>query len=283
MNPFHAGEIALQQRAGVRSMAERVGKSIGARFPPVARDFVASQRVAYFSIANNDGELWTHLLSGEAGFLRVEADETLHILAPSLPDAREGAAVGLLLLEAATRRRMRCNGVLERSEIGWSVRPTQVYSNCPKYIQARDIIGADGAKLPQTVGGTALNSEIRAWIEGADTFFIGTRHETGVDCSHRGGSPGFVRVQNEALVWPDYAGNAMFNTLGNLESDPSCGLLFVDFERGATLQLTGRAQVNWQGTEREVEFVPSAWRITQNATLWRFGAAAFLPFNPPLA
>ncbi len=86
----------------------------------------------------------------------------------------------------------------------------------------------------------------RAWIRRADTFFIATSHpEAGADASHRGGMPGFVRVEGDRLVWPDYAGNAMFNTLGNIALHPRAGLVFPDFEAGATLQLTGRAAVDW--------------------------------------
>ena len=82
---------------------------------------------------------------------------------------------------------------------------------------------------------------------GADTFFIasGYRDEGdsaafGMDASHRGGERGFVRVVDEGrLEFPDYAGNNHFNTIGNLVLDPRAGFLFVDFETGGLLQLTG--------------------------------------------
>jgi ferredoxin-NADP reductase len=67
-----------------------------------------------------------------------------------------------------------------------------------------------------------------------------------MDASHRGGEPGFVHVDGDArLVFPDYAGNNHFNTLGNLILDPRAGLLFVDFAAGSLLQLTGRARIDW--------------------------------------
>ena len=82
----------------------------------------------------------------------------------------------------------------------------------------------------------------------ADTFFVASYvdHEDGdraVDVSHRGGRPGFVRVEGNRLTIPDYAGNLHFNTLGNLISNPRAGLLFVDFEQGNVLQVQGRAEV----------------------------------------
>ena len=77
-------------------------------------------------------------------------------------------------------------------------------------------------------------------IEAADTFFLGTTHAiSGNDASHRGGPPGFVRVAPEHLWWPDYPGNNMFNSFGNLSADPTAALLFMDFRAGITLQLSG--------------------------------------------
>jgi len=91
-------------------------------------------------------------------------------------------------------------------------------------------------------------------IAGADTFFIASRSaqldqpdsSQGLDVSHRGGLPGFVRVvsQNE-ICFPDFSGNLLFNTLGNLEADARAGLLFIDFQSGAMLHIIGRARICW--------------------------------------
>jgi hypothetical protein len=94
----------------------------------------------------------------------------------------------------------------------------------------------------------------------SDTFFIagaapnaGSDVAHGVDISHRGGRPGFVRVERSAtctlLTVPDFRGNFYFNTLGNIAANPRAGLLFVDFESGDLLTLTGAAQVIWDGPE----------------------------------
>ena len=74
--------------------------------------------------------------------------------------------------------------------------------------------------------GETLRPEDVRLIENSDTFFLGTTHPTsGNDASHRGGPAGFVRVTPEHLWWPDYPGNNMFNSLGNLSVDPSAALL----------------------------------------------------------
>jgi hypothetical protein len=113
-------------------------------------------------------------------------------------------------------------------------------------------------------------------------FFIASaRPEGGADASHRGGNLGSVRFLGEnALEFPDYSGNTMFDTLGNIAVNLSVGLLFLDFEGGGTVQLTGEARIVWDAeraarfaeAERVVEFrvqeaveargvVPLRWRF----------------------
>jgi hypothetical protein len=92
-------------------------------------------------------------------------------------------------------------------------------------------------------------------IEAADTFFLGTAHPTrGADTSHKGGEPGFVRIDGGDVCWPDFPGNNMFNSLGNISVDPAAALLFIDFHSGRTLALSGRGALQWTDTERSVQF-----------------------------
>lgn len=290
MNPFHPGEIAVQDRAGVAQIAGRVGRSIGDTMPPIAREWLALQRLGAVVALAPDGQVWAQLLSGEPGFFCAPDERTLEARAALDPDdplqrALEGGAdVGAIVLEPATRRRMRFNG---RGTLGGQrlvIAARQVYSNCPKYIQARSVEAASPAPdaAPLVVAqGTGLGAGARAWISGADTFFIGSRcEEGGADCSHRGGNPGFVSVAQNTLSWPDYPGNAMFNTLGNLALDGRAGLVFPDWQSGAALQLAGEAQVIQDGDYRRVEFRVRAWRHVAGVLLapWRF--ASYSSFNP---
>ena len=111
---------------------------------------------------------------------------------------------------------------------------------------------------------TELAPEQVAQITAADTFVLGTRHpERGVDTSHRGGAPGFVRYADGALWWPDYPGNNLFTSIGNLLVDPATSLLFLDAARGTTVQLSGRSTVEWAAgadpddqTGRRIRFTP---------------------------
>jgi len=181
-----------------------------------------------------------------------------------------------------TRQRMRFNGRGMRTPEGIFLLVEQAYGNCPKYIQLRQ----EEADAPAAAGAprieASLDARQQAWIESADTFFIASAHpHAGADASHRGGRPGFVRVLGEnRLAFPDYPGNAMFNTLGNLQANPRAGLLFVDFETGDVLQLSGRAQV---GPDFEVVLDIDEVRATAQASPLRFRLVQYSPSNPPLA
>jgi len=271
MRPFHEGELEVQRRAGVAANAERVGRIIRPEIPEAARAFAAAQRFIVLGAADAGGRVWATVLQGEPGFLSVPAEDRLRIAARPRPgdplaDTLAGEAdVGLLVIHPATRRRMRVNGRARPHEPnGLEVVPREVYSNCQKYIRQREVKLADPMEPPVGVArGGALTPAQAAWLSATDTLFLASRHpEAGADVSHRGGPPGFVRVSSsDRVLIPDYAGNMMFNTLGNLAADARAGLLLVGFDGGGTLQLTGRAEVHWDhvalgdfpGAERLVE------------------------------
>jgi len=85
-----------------------------------------------------------------------------------------------------------------------------------------------------------------AWIESADMFFLATADEQGrPNCSYKGGDPGFVRVPDErTLAWPNYDGNGMYLSMGNLARNPHVGLLFIDFENPSRLRVNGEASIH---------------------------------------
>jgi len=269
MGPFHEGELEVQRRVGVALNAERIGRSIHATIPPLAQQFARERPFAVVGAADADGRVWASLLLGAPGFLTVPAEDRLHIAArldddDPLAEALAGETdVGLLLIDPATRRRMRLNGrARPDGAAGLEVTTREVYANCQKYIWPREV-ALPGVAARGVRRASSLDAGQMRRLADADTLFLASRHPAaGADVSHRGGPRGFANVTApDRLVMPDYSGNMMFNTLGNLAADPRAGLLLVDFERGGTLQLSGRAQIGWDPAAREG--LPGAERVVQ--------------------
>ncbi|MGV9426592.1 pyridoxamine 5'-phosphate oxidase family protein [Streptomyces sp. NPDC003656] len=288
---YHAGSRAVQDRAGERERADHVGRSLGQDIKPVAAAFLGLQPLLIVGAADpGTGRVWTSALSGEPGFVRATGPRQMSVT-PGLPPgdplaealATPGTAVGTLALDPRTRRRMRLNGRLRPTARGFAVTADQVFSNCPKYIQRRETyerVERREHEVPVRRG--QLDPEAVEFVTAADTFFLATVHPGGADASHRGGNPGFVRVDSPSeLSWRDYPGNAMFLTLGNLRADPRAGLLFLDWATGTTLQLTGEARTEF-GTdgERTVRFTVTEALTTPAAVPLRWSAPGYSPANP---
>lgn len=251
--PYHPGEIEVQRRAGVLREAERVGRIIGSTLTPTVARLMSTHRLVVAASLDGASRVWVSLLTGPRGFLRP-LDETLMLieshpgpLDPLGRNLESSGDLGLVAIDLETRQRMRFNGkALWDPDHGIFLKVEQVYGNCPKYIQARRI--DPGAELVPSQPGRSpvMNAGQQALVSAADTMFIGSFHpEGGADASHRGGAPGFVKLLDECtLAFADYPGNNMFNTLGNLAACPRAGLLFLDFESGTTLQVTGEARLD---------------------------------------
>jgi uncharacterized protein len=311
MMPFHAGEITVQTRAGVREEAAQLGRVISSTIQPAAVEFLRAQQIAITSSIAADGTIWASLLAGEPGFVRALDESTIQIDLLSQTISADGAIIsdslihslsknldsnsqiGLLSIDLSNRRRLRLNGhVTVQQPEKLQVQIQQSFFNCPKYIQTRylETSAIETIQPPEIQTRNALNEADRDWIVQADTFFIASFHpEYGADASHRGGYPGFVRaVNSNTLLFPDYAGNNMFQTLGNLAINPKAGLLFVDFDRGHTLQLTGTAVTLWDaeklatfaGAQRLIEFTFDRVIETRNATALRWKFGEYSPANP---
>ncbi|WP_219833921.1 pyridoxamine 5'-phosphate oxidase family protein [Paenibacillus sp. R14(2021)] len=295
---YHPGEIEVQERAGVRLIAER-NKGVYREMPDVAMDFLSSQPFLFLGAAEEDGTMWASAVFGVPGFVRASDPRT--VIVGSLPADGDpllrclfaGNPVATIAMDFATRRRMRTNGMI--SAVGpasFTLQTDQVYGNCPKYIQAREWTLREGIQAESsTAGFMTLTKEALSLISRADTFFIASHHpESGADVSHRGGMPGFVVAEdNETLAFPDYRGNAMFNTLGNLNEYPQAGLLFIDFDSGSLLQLTGTVEIEWDvegsphdllGTERIVRFHLERGRLMRNAMPLTWSPVQYSPANP---
>ncbi len=296
-SPFHEGELAVQERAGVSEQAQKVGRIIHAHLPDGAGGFLANLPILFRGGLDHDGDVWASALTGNPGFISAQDARTVTVDANPLPDdplavsSPAEAPAGFLAINLANRQRFRFNGRASRRDETLYIQIDQAYGNCPKYIQRREVVVHD--RFPDVAPAstdTALSNADIQLIRRADTFFIATHaKDRGVDVSHRGGVPGFVRVaRGGSLTFNDYPGNNMFQTLGNLATDPRAGLLFIDFDTGDTLQLTGRAETHWTSgstaefnqTGRSVTFAPQKIIRTPHAVPLRWVLKEYSPYNP---
>jgi len=254
-----------------------------------------------------EGQIWASILGGAPGFVRSPADNLLVIQAqpvpgdPLLNQLQLGAPLGVLGIQLETRRRVRANGrIAARDEAAFTVQVEQTFGNCNQYIQAREPtfepspVGGRGAPVLERA---RLSERACALLANTDTFFIATASANaasaadgeGVDVSHRGGRPGFVRVTHtqsrSTLTFPDFSGNFMFNTLGNLQSNPHAGIVCADFSTGSVLCITGTATTIWDspelsafaGAERLLEFKVEAGVFLDHALPLRFSGFSASP------
>jgi ferredoxin-NADP reductase/predicted pyridoxine 5'-phosphate oxidase superfamily flavin-nucleotide-binding protein len=272
-SPFHDGEQQVQSRLGVRDIEDWARKIVRPHLPEQHRAFHTALPFLVAGARDRRGRPWATLLVGPEGFVQSPDPKRLHIDArPVAGDALEGALapgadLGLLGIDLATRRRNRVNGRIAQVREALVFEVEQSFGNCPQYIHEREWQRVDEQTAPAPRLGKRLTTAQRGWIERADTFFLATGYRGagesrtyGMDASHRGGDPGFIEIEKDTrLSFPDYAGNNHFNTIGNLVLDPRIGVLFVDFPSGSMLQLTGRAEITWDGPE--LERFPGARRI----------------------
>ena len=114
---------------------------------------------------------------------------------------------------------------------------------------------------------TAFSKDDCAFIQESSMFFIATADAEGhPDCSYKGGLPGFVRVLNEnTLAIPDYDGNGMYRTWGNIIVNPNVGLLFLDFERSTRIRVNGVARIE-ENDPLSTEFPGAVFVVRVTAT-----------------
>lgn len=306
-SPYHRGERALHQRYGRLEEQTLIARRIHA--PNLdASQAAFLERLEYVVVASIDqgGRPWASMLFGPSGFAHAPDASTIEIETLPVEGDRlhgnmvAGSPMSIVAIELATRRRIRANVTFRgASQSGLRFSVDQAYGNCPKYIQTRTLNGGgadasgDGGVIERI---DRLSGRPAAIIRKADTFFVASynneddQHDVGgVDVNHRGGRPGFVGIDGDKLIIPDYSGNFAFNTLGNFLINPVAGLLFVDFVSGDLLQITGRAEILWEDDPKIRDF-PGAkrgWSVdVEEGSLLRNAIAAtwdFGDFSPSLA
>ncbi|KAL1966972.1 hypothetical protein VTN77DRAFT_3716 [Rasamsonia byssochlamydoides] len=184
---------------------------------------------------------------------------------------------------------------LGRGQVQLVVKIEESLGNCPKYMNKKHIVPAlpepklisDSPQLPQ------LAIDL---LDCADCFFLSSSHQdVDMDTNIRGGSPGFVRVLSNdpsgaVLVYPEYSGNRLYQTLGNLRTNPRAGYIFPDFQTGDALYLTGRTEI-LVGKDADailprsnlaVKVTVATARFVEKGLSFRGIPGGPSPYNPPV-
>ncbi|NZD59871.1 pyridoxamine 5'-phosphate oxidase family protein [Rhizobium sp. WYCCWR 11290] len=298
-SPWHAGELAMQRSVGVVERMDRPGRNfLRKAMPEQHRAFFPMLPFVVLGAVDAKGDVWATVRAGHPGFLASPEPEILEVHLPrdtaDPADAgmEDGGAIAMLGIQLETRRRNRLNGVIHRTEAGaFQVRVGQSFGNCPQYIQPRSSAFVRDPDVPTAMAllhSGQFDDRARRMIEGADTFFVASyvdreNGERQVDVSHRGGNAGFVRVGVDGvLTVPDFPGNRFFNTLGNFLVNPKAGLVFIDFETGDMLQMTGRVEVLLDSPEvASFQRAERLWRFTPEEIVLRPDALPLRWSLPP--
>lgn len=296
---YHAGELEVQARTGRFDEAVRVAAAIRPFVPPRLAQFLGTQPWIVLGAIDSAGRVRASVRTGPPGFLAAPDPSTVSISGSPPPGdplagLRAPAPLALLAIDPGRRFRARINGTLTddhdgAGHPGLTLTVAQAYPNCMKYIQRRLPLESVDVAAAAASAGEQLSDIDAETVASADTFFLASTAPDGADVSHRGGAPGCVEVIDAAtLRFPDYAGNSMFNTLGNIDLDPRIGLLIPRFDSGDLLHISGRATVDYAapdpgrhpGAERLVTVRIEDVLRRPGALPLRFGPPEFSRFLP---
>lgn len=273
-SPFHHCETAVQDRLGIsQQYRQKVSRFIRDEMPEQHQTFFANLPFVLIAALDEQGYPWLTPVFGKPGFIEVASASTFSIhSAPTLSSAVQlqlnpADKIGILGIELETRRRNRLNGTVSQNQNGiLDIQVDQSFGNCPKYIQKRSLRWEKTPSSPVISSHEGLPVEWHKFIQQTDSFYIASRvsaitdeRNSGLDASHRGGKPGFLKIDGNTLTFPDFSGNNFFNTIGNIQSDPRVGLFIPDFNNGDAYFLIGNASIDW--SEKKLEEYSGAQRF----------------------
>ncbi|MER2492721.1 pyridoxamine 5'-phosphate oxidase family protein [Catenovulum sediminis] len=292
---FHSGEQAFHQQLNIGEKMEAVANQFIRPFMPEQHQIFFSQLpFVWLGFIDQTNAPWASVVFNTQNKLidvhnqtqlSIQLDSTFNDSKLSKESIKD--TIGLLGIEPTSRRRNRLSAQITQwagNTIHLSVK--QSFGNCPKYIQARHF--GFTARTTQNhksrVQIKQLDESHRALIKQADSFYIASFYHNnanshvsnGADISHRGGLPGFVKVDGNTIRFPDFSGNQFFNTLGNIKQNGCAGLTFVDYQHGHLLQLTGFAKII--ENDPLLKYFKGALRFIDFEMTHGEWAAHFLPF-----
>ena len=305
--PFHKGEIDLQARAGASTeLAVMANRAITNFMPMQHQTFLMMQPMIFVGAEDQQQDIWASTLVGKPGFIQIHDKYKFTInsqfvdIDPLAGNLKAGDEMGLLGFQFEIRLRNRISAKLtDVTDSNMTLEVKQCYGNCPKYIQRRQGKMITPREAPKSIAFDCFDEEMSFFIDAVDSLFIASQHidgdenlNRGVDVSHRGGMPGFVRiVDNKTLLIPDYIGNNFFNTMGNISLNPKVGIQFLDYENGHRVMVTGTTEIIWaedeelpfDGVDRMIRFILKHGYHLKNIFPFEWEFKGYSPFSEAYA
>ncbi|KAF4464603.1 oxidoreductase FAD-binding [Fusarium albosuccineum] len=323
VSEFHQGERAMHQLLKVPRLENPTIPGL----PPRYGMRVMQSSLVALGTLDNQGRPWTTVWGGERGFARPVAegvlafnsavdtrhdpvfkalwdgvdDDGVQQGAINRPNHGEGKTMAGLSIDLETRDRVKLAGkmiagatVEEGKAVQMAMAVTESLGNCPKYLNKKDIVLSE--MKPELVSETLqLPQEALDLIASADMLFLSSTNGHTMDTNHRGGSPGFIRViKNEhdglELIYPEFSGNRLYQTLGNFKINPLVGIAIPDFNNANVVYLTGTASV-LLGEEASsilarsrlaVKISVTSAKFVKSGLPFRGSLGEYSPYNPPV-
>ena len=268
---YHAGQMEVQAEANTRPVADKLAHWVG----PIT-EFMEVADLIVLATPSSDGRLHFTALGGRAPLIEVVGGASV-ALPVALPVAMPGDSVpvGGLAIALAQRRRARLNGELTVGDDKTFLDAEEAFTNCRKYVAPSEAMDNAMQIGPAKREAIALGDAwVRDVLSRAETCFLASVSPAGMpDVSHRGGPAGFIALDaaNATLAWPEYVGDGMLKSAGNVRTNGQITLLVVDLPTGEALELTGRAvyetlmtrkQARTAGLERHNDPFPPQGRMT---------------------
>ncbi|KAL5349861.1 hypothetical protein ACLOAV_004895 [Pseudogymnoascus australis] len=318
--PFHEGETSLHRTLHIPERDNPTQPFLS----PFAASVLQRSPLIALGAVDDQGRPWTTLWGGEPAFARQVApsiiaiksnvarahDPVIDILlgAATPGEVVQGGENGTLMsglaIDLDSRLRVKLSGRMvagalqepekdsDAAEVQLVVKIETSLGNCPKYLNRKTIIPAIptpsllSTSLPLPPAAVDL-------IHAADLFFLSSSHPVSPSTNHRGGPPGFIRILTNTadavtLVYPEYSGNNLYQTLGNYRLSPLASLLIPDFTTGNAIYLTGRvdiligpaASAVLPHTSLAIKFTSTSHRFIGSSLPFRATPGELSPYNP---
>ncbi|KAF6842968.1 oxidoreductase FAD-binding domain-containing protein [Colletotrichum musicola] len=313
---WHEGELAVHELLKVPTHRNPTAPGLPASY---GHRIAASPLLALGTL-DSEGRPWTTIWGGEAGAVaRPVAEGVLGVRSlvdveddpvfAALWEGREreevvrfegGKKVAGLAIDLRTRDRVKIAGrmvagAVAEGEVQVAVEVEESLGNCPKYLNKKDVRPRPAVVKGDVQRGLPLSEDAVRVVDKADMVFVSSSGREGMDTNHRGGGVGFVRVvRNDGggleVIYPEFSGNRLYQTLGNLKADPRVGVAVPDFETADVLYLTGTASILvGKDAAAYLPHTKLAVKITASSAVFVKAGLPFTgtpvepsPYNPPI-